>query len=188
MDLREGGAVELAGKFCGGVGRKRTKRDFVFAERHATCGAIDAAGRAEDQTLDTKFAAELENVERAADVGLLVGEGIRDRGTHAGARGEMNQDFGLRLLECFAEARLIADVDLVKIESADFGDRGEIPALPFRRIKGIEIINDGKLRTAFKQSLGKMRADEAGSACEEDAFSGFQQVNRSRVSVGRASD
>ena len=55
----------------------------AFLERHLGVGAVDRAGRGEQQVLRRLVARELEDIERADDVGVDIGARIFEAVAHA---------------------------------------------------------------------------------------------------------
>src|SRR5688572_16481464 len=83
-------AEQFARAFRGGVWRDWLTNRIVFAEWHLRVDAVDRRRRAEDKLIDLVLSCELEQVQRAVDVGFIVELRLRQRWTDACACGEMN--------------------------------------------------------------------------------------------------
>src|ERR1700683_4622640 len=164
IKMRIGAAEHFAGDFCGRVGRDRLKAHLAFDERSFTGGAINGTGRPENKILNSKFAAKIEKIECAGNIDPLIKLRLLDRGAHAGERGKVDDRVGAKGAKNFANAWRVANIGFVEIEAAHSAHVFEIGALPGRRIKTVEGVDNYQLGPAADQGFRQMRANESGAA------------------------
>ena len=87
---------------------------LMHAERHRRVGAVDRAGRREDEVLDAVVAAAFQHMQRPDDVGVDVGVRVLHAVAHAGLGAEMDDPLRSRLGEQPLHARPVGEIELVE--------------------------------------------------------------------------
>src|SRR5690348_8397866 len=82
----------------------------------------------------------------------------------------MDDDVGTAFLEQSRHCLRIADIDGVEIVFASAANFLKRRSLKFGRVEGIEIVHDRQLSVAPQESLRQVRADETGSAGQQDTL------------------
>src|SRR6185369_14933455 len=112
VEMRISMAEKFARAFRGGVGRDGLAYRIVFAERYLGVDSIDRRRGAENELLDLVVTRELEHVERAVDVCLVVELWFGKRRSYACAGCEMDQAVEVCVFKYLFECCTIANVCL----------------------------------------------------------------------------
>ncbi len=112
-------AQRLARFLRRGVGRQRVIRVGLLAVGNWIAAAIQARGRGQHQLGDPAVAAHLQQVQRAAGVGLEIDPGILQALADAGAGGQVQHSVeGAGLLPQSLQRLAVADIGLAEVETA----------------------------------------------------------------------
>ncbi len=142
-------AVELAGELRDGVGRPWDGGGRLRC-RQVGGAAVDAARRGADDPAHPRLPGQLEDGQRAVDVGEVGGERALDRAEHRAVGRLVEDDVGT--LEALAHDRLVGDVP--DDEACGFA---HVLTGPSR-----EVVEDTHLVAACQKGVDQVRADEAG--------------------------
>ena len=167
-ERRVGVRHELVGALAGGVQRHRMIGGVVLRERHVGVGAVYRAGRGVHQVLDAVVAAAFQHVEGAGDVAAHVGVWVLERMAHAGLRREVHHALKFLAREERGHGRLVGEVELHEAKLRLHREAREARLLERNVVVLIQVIETDHLVTAREQPLGRVRADEAGGAGQEN--------------------
>src|SRR5262245_47063219 len=131
---------QLAGIFRRSIRRHRAVDGIVLAKRYLCTASVYGRRRGEQELFDPVEPREFQKVDRAADVYILVQEGIFQRRPYARTRGEMDDPGDWILPECVLQELLIADVSFNEAISAVIEMRADIEPLDGGVVKVIEIV------------------------------------------------
>ena len=131
----------------------------VLGKRQALGIAVDGAGRGEDKVGDALGDDGAQEVEHAADIVVVEGAGIALALAHFDAGGEVHHGVGLVLSDGGAQRLGVADVALDQGAPA----HGVVLA-------GAHVVENDGLAAGHVQRLGRMGADIAGPAANQNAL------------------
>jgi hypothetical protein len=112
----------------------------TLGKRHCLRNAVNRRARSKDKALDSRQLGSLEQMERSADVGIVIKLRLPDRRPHPGPRRQMRDG-----LEFFPVKEQVYRTAVAQIDSMNghvAGDRFHIGPLDLRVIKIVEIVED----------------------------------------------
>ena len=118
--------------------------------------------------LDAVVAAALEHVGGADHVALDVGERVLDRVAHARLRGEVDHALELLAGEQLGHARAVREVELDEAEPRQLLQQLEPRELEAHVVVVVEVVEPDDLVAALEELAGRVVADEAGGAGDEE--------------------
>ena len=116
--------------------------------------------------LTADFAAALEQVEGAVDIGADIKPRVGNRRPHAGAGGEVEHHVERDAGEQRVHQRRVPDVALDQGDAV--AETREVRLLDRGIVEVVEIIDHDEFGTFGEQRLAKMGRDETGTAGDED--------------------
>ena len=169
---------QFVGAFGGGIQRQGPVRRRVRRERTGTGVSIDRGGACIDEMRDSLPPRQLQQVQMAGNVGPHIGARVLQRIAHACLRGEV-QD-AVHAVEPQPVHRLvIGNVGAQEGKAGQAVQPGQPGALQHRVVVAVEIVDADDGFAACEQGGGRMHADKAGDAGDEDAHGrGFRAAGR----------
>jgi hypothetical protein len=162
IQMRIGRAEKFAGNFRGGVGTDRLREMQALGERHRLGNAVNGGAGGEDEALDSSKPRRFQQMQRAADVRVVIKLRLLDRGSHPCARRQMRHG-----VEFFPVKKQVHRAAVAQVDPMNRGiprHRFDIGALDLRVVKVIEIVEDRDFVSRAEQLFHQVRADKARSA------------------------
>ena len=172
---------QLVGLLRRGVEAQRVIHVVVHGEREPRVRPVDGARRREDQVLDGLVSTPLENVEEPDEVRVHVGARVLQRVADAGLRRQVHDADGLVTPEEVRHRRR-SDTSSRSNRNAGCGHQPVESRLLQRRVV---VVHSGcrRRRTSVavgQQPLGDVKADESGSAGDQDRWHQARSIRRAR--------
>jgi len=136
-------AKAFAGQLGGGVGGYGLEVFGVFFPGDFGVDAVDGGGGGEDELFDVAGFGELQEVEGAFDIGVVVADGVSNGGADSGFGRNVDDGVdGAGYVVCGVK---VADVGLEPGEVGMVDDFGDVLAFDGRVVEGVQVINNGDL-------------------------------------------
>ena len=174
IEIGVGVRHHLVGLLGRGVERQRVLGVLVHRERHLRVGAVDGAGRGEDQVLDLVVTATLQDVQRADQVAVGICMGVLDGIAHARLRGQVHHALEARLCKQRVDAGSVGQVQPAEREVVVVPQDLEPRFLQRRVVVVVQVIEPDDLVATVEQAAGRVEADEAGGAGDQNFHSGLR--------------
>jgi len=174
VEMAVGMGHQFVGLLRGGVEAQRVVHVVVDAEGHRRVGPVDGGGRGVGQVLHAVVSAALQNVHEADEVGVDVGVRILEGIADTGLGGEMDDALGFLGGEEVFDRGSIGEVEAVEAEVGVTGEAGEAGFLEADVVVVVEVVETDDLIAAGEEFFGRVVADEAGGAGDEDAHGGVK--------------
>jgi len=166
------GTDGLCTLFAGGIGRERIVGDSILAIGHGRVRAIETGLGSKDELADLVFAGQVQQIERAVDIGIDIDPRVLHRVTHASPGSQVNdgrESFPHRIVltEQLPQSRAVADVHPVKGERRRLRtglQLGQPPCLEANVIGIIDAINAHHVVTLLQKKPGDLRSDKPRDA------------------------
>src|SRR6266542_243096 len=139
---------------------------LIFRKGHSLRGAVNGRTRGEDKSLHSGHTRRFEQMQCASDIGVVIKLRILNRGSNAGASGQMHDHLEFLAVKQISHGRAISKIDMVN--SHIFGETGDICLLDLRIVKIVEVIEDDDGVSCREQMFSEMRADETSPACNKN--------------------
>jgi len=140
---------------------------LVYRKRHGGVGTIDAGAAGIYQVFDPMVAAAFQNVCKADDVTIDVGQRILDGVAHSSLGGEVDYALGLVRGKGFFYGATVSQVDAQVCVVDVIGMPGQSRFFDCGVVIIVVIVNANNRVAALKQTQGESRADEAGGTGDE---------------------
>ncbi len=158
---------QLAGDLGGCIRADGPEDAIALPPRRIRIGAVDAAGRREDELGGAPRSGRLEQRLRATDVVVHVADGVLQAGSHAGLGRKVDDDID-GLLGAGVQSGRISEVALDDLQSGVAPALSQVPLLDLARVEGVVVVQDGDVPgPLFEQEVHQVAADEAGAAGHE---------------------
>lgn len=179
------GAHLLAGHFGHGVGADGLQNGVLFGKGHFFVHAINGRAAGEDKLTGAVAAGVFQQVEGAFDVDVDVEFRCLNGGADTGARGQVDDGIGLKVGDGGGDEGRVGQLAFIHghavLKAADVG------AFDGGVVVGVEAVENGDaIRAIAQQALHGVRADESGTASDENFHDEKKRGDREVVDGGRA--
>ena len=172
IELGVRGGHELVGLLRGGIERDRRVHAIVLGEGNLLVATVHGRGARVHEVPHRVMTAALEDVEEADEVALEVGAGVLDGVADTRLSGEVHDDVEALLGEQTLEQGGVGEVAANEFEATVnicLAEHRQASFLDARIIVVVEVVEtDDSVVGGIEQPLHEERADEAGSAGDED--------------------